>query len=109
MNTNRIDIERSARSSRLRVRVLVALAELEVAHAGELATACRISTNTLRRLMHGAPPEYSIELAPLSLGLATVVAHPIVEAYAITDLGRAWVKGGRHAARRAREATSALA
>lgn len=108
MDIQRVDLERSARSSRLRTRVVLVLAELGTAHAGELATTARISTETLREIMHGAPPRYSTELAPVTLGLATVVPHDRVHVYAITEAGREWARRGRHLARRARVSASEI-
>jgi len=108
MNIDRVDIEASTRNSLLRARVLACLAVVGVAHAGELAELARTDTTTLRRVMHGDPPAWSVERAPVTLGLAVVVPHPSLEVYAITDAGRVWHAHQRLASRRARVAAAAL-
>lgn len=108
MNIERVDLEVSARSSVLRTRVLIVLADVGVAHAGELAELCRISTTTLRKLMHGAPDEWSIERAPITLGLVVEVPHARYDVYAITQSGREWASEHRLVADRARRLAASL-
>jgi predicted transcriptional regulator with HTH domain len=108
MDLRRVDEERSSRSSRLRTRLMIVLADLKVAHAGELAEAARMSTQTVRMIMEGAPPRFSVRRSPLALGLAVKVPHDELEVYAITERGAEWAAARRHRGRSARRLGAAL-
>lgn len=78
------------------------LSSMGEAHPRALAQAIGVDATRLRRIMHGYPPMYSIELSPISMELAVLVRSPAGQAYRITNRGR--VKARQLTSRRVRDA-----
>ena len=76
------------RRCRKREDAVLMLSSLGEAHPRFLARAIDVDPVRLRRIMSGHPPEYRIELSPISLGLATLVQTPTGMVYRITERGR---------------------
>lgn len=79
--------ERSTRRSRNRTAILLALASLGEAYAGQLARMTGIAHFRVKACLVGAPPDYRVELALVHLGLARVVDTDHGRYYAITSKG----------------------
>lgn len=88
---------RSIRRSSLRDRATILLSSLGEAHPRFLAQALGVDQTRLKEIMHGNPPWYSVELAPITLGHAVLDMTAAGRVYRITSRGR----------KRARQLTSA--
>lgn len=80
--------ERSTVRSDLRLRALIMLASLGEAFPNQLARALGIPIVRLNAVMFGDPPDYSVLLALLPLGLVEVRDTPHGKVFAITERGR---------------------
>lgn len=106
------EAEKSIRRAPARARVLLMLASLGEAHPRALAAAAGVDATRLEWIMRGHPPEYSEELALLTLGLAREIRTKAGRAFEITTRGRKkarqlTARAARKAARRAAERAGA--
>ena len=79
---------RSMTRARNRERLLILLNSWGEAHANRLATALGVPCSRVKWMMRGHPPQYSVELALIPLGLAAEVPTSHGRVYRITPLGR---------------------
>lgn len=87
IHPHRIEVVKSFRGSRLRLRVLRALAKLGEAYPAELARKCRVQAKVVHWILHGHPPRYRRDRSLVTLGLVTVKPTRDGDMYVITPAG----------------------
>lgn len=92
-------ILRAMHRSRVRVGILLELETRQIAYLGQLERALGTRAESLRSALHGRPPAYSVEGAPITLGLVREVRTRRGVAYAITPLGERVARFARAEAR----------
>jgi predicted transcriptional regulator with HTH domain len=81
-------VETSFNRCATRRRATMMLSSLGEAGPTQLGKAIGVAHTRLRWIMEGHEPQYSVELAPVTLGLATIREEPKRRVYVITNHGR---------------------